>query len=362
MFSFRTTSIFEQEDLALRKGRVGVFCTPNCWHPERGEYLYEIFAKRGNLKHLFSPSTPEFSNMESHIYAPLEQLRETDALIVEIQGAGARYFAYTNDLLELFSVMVEEKINVPVFIVDHINPAGRQVEGTMSEAMFKLAHRHGLTIGEVATLVHNDLNAKFPLHIISVSATPSNRELLPWTIPMAADMPGYFTCRLYSGSALWSGTNVTPGIGTTRPYEIFGAPFMESLHDSYKMPPAADGATLRPCRFQPSVGEYAGKQCFGYQIILEPGAEYHALAHTLQLMNFVYRNCEEFSIINDDDSLGFDGRTLIDLLDDEVLYGYVTGEVEWDVVKCHIKEQEQKWIKKARKFLLYEEEQLFRVK
>ena len=137
---------------------------------------------------------------------------------------------------------------------------------------------------------------------------------------------------------------------------------MESLHNSYKMPPAADGATLRPCRFQPSVGEYAGRQCFGYQIILEPGASYHALSHALQLMNFVYRNCEEFSIINDDDSLGFNDRTLIDLLDDEVLYGYVTGDVEWETAREHIKEQEQKWIKKARKFLLYEENQLFRVK
>ena len=105
MFSFRTTPIFEQEDLALRKGRVGVLCTPNCWHPERGEYLYETFAKRGCLKHVFSPSTPEFSNMESHIYVPLEQLREIDSLIVEIQGGGARYFAYTNDLLELFSLV-----------------------------------------------------------------------------------------------------------------------------------------------------------------------------------------------------------------------------------------------------------------
>lgn len=362
MFSFRTTSIFEQEDLVLRKGRVGVFCTPNCWHPENREYLYEIFAKRGNLKYVFSPSSPEFSNEENHIYVTLEQLREIDALVVEIQDVGARCFAYTNDLIELFHVIKDETPDLAVYVLDHINPAGRQVEGTMSVSMSKLAHRHGLTIGEIASLVHSNIGAKFPLHIISAAAVPANRDLMPWTIPPSADMPGFFTSQIYPGASLWLGTNVTPGIGTSRPYEIFGAPFMEELHNSFKMPPAIDGAFLRPCRFQPSVGEYAGKVCYGYQIILEPGSEYHSLAHTLQLMNFIYRNCEEFAIINDDDSLGYDDRTLMDLLDDEILYGYVIGDVEWSAVKEHIKEQEQKWIRKARKFLLYEEDQLYRIK
>lgn len=362
MFSFRTTSIFEQEDQVLRKGHLGFFCTANCWHPEHREYIYETFARRGSRVSVFSPSTPEFPNMESHIYVPLEDLRALDALVVEIQDAGARYFTYTNDLVDLFLVMKEEKVDIPVYIVDHKNPAGRQVEGTMSESMSKMAHRHGLTVGEIASLVHNDMNAKFPLHVISAAAVPANRDLMAWTIPPAADLPGFFTCHLYSGSALWLGTNVNPGIGTSRPYEIFGAPFMAPLHDGFKMPPAIEGAVLRPCRFQPSAGEYAGTECWGYQIILEPGMEYHSLSHTLQLMNFVCRNCPEFSIINDDDSLGYDGRTLMDILDDEVLYGYVVGQVEWDVVREHIKEQEQKWIRKARKFLLYEEDQLFRVK
>lgn len=362
MFSFRTTPIFDQQDNVLRKGMLGFFCTPNCWHPEHGGYLYDIFAKRGNAVKVFAPSTPEFSNMESHIYVAPDQLEGLDALIVEIQDAGARYFTYTNDLIELFVLMKESQSELPVYVVDHVNPAGRQVEGTMSESMSKLPHRHGLTVGEVAALVHNDINAKFPLHVISARATPSNFDVMPWTIPPSADMPGFFTCHLYSGAALWLGTNVTPGIGTTRPYEIFGAPFMDKIHNSFKMPPAIQGASLRPCRFQPSVGMWAGEVCSGYQIILEPGMEYHALSHTLQLMCFIYRNCEEFSIINDDDSLGFDDRTLMDLLDDEVLYGYVTGDVEWDAAKDHIKEQEQKWIRKAKKFLLYEDDQLFRIK
>ena len=55
MFSFRTTALEEQLDKSLQEGKVGCFCTQNCWDTERGRYMYDIFAGRGNLKAIFSP-------------------------------------------------------------------------------------------------------------------------------------------------------------------------------------------------------------------------------------------------------------------------------------------------------------------
>jgi uncharacterized protein YbbC (DUF1343 family) len=235
-----------------------------------------------------------------------------------------------------------------LYIVDHINPAGRVVEGTMPLAELeayvpKVAHRHGLTLGELVNLYYHEIGAKFALHVISALATDSNKQLMPWTIAPASDIPGLFTCDMYSGGGLWNNTNISPAIGTARPYEYIGAPFVKTA--SSEPVPVADGVLLRPASFTPSCGKYAGKKCFGYQIMLEPGVEYHSLMHTLQLMRYFKDRYKEFCLED-----GFAAK-----LSDPVLLGYINGEVSWEDAKEHIKVEEQKWIRKAKKFVLYED-------
>ena len=76
-------------------------------------------------------------------------------------------------------------------------------------------------------------------------------------------------------------TIVSPAIGTARPYEYIGAPFVKTAASENL--PVAYGAMMRPCSFTPSCGRYAGEKCFGYQIMLEPGVEYHRKSDLLQL-------------------------------------------------------------------------------
>ena len=355
MFSFRTTSLEEQFDKALQEGKVGCFCTQNCWDTKRGRYMYDIFRERGNLEIIFNPRDTELTPLTNHIEFQQSDLQNLNAVVVEIQDVGSRYFNYTKDVFRLMSVLKEMKDDAPsLYIVDHINPAGRIVEGTMPSAEVeayvpKVAHRHGMTLGELANLYYHEIGAKFALHVISALAADSNHHLLPWTIAPASDVPGLFTCDVYSGGGLWNNTNITPAIGTARPYEYFGAPFIKTAN---REPiPVAEGILLRPCSFTPSCGRYTGEKCFGYQLMREPGVEYHSLMHTLQVMRFFKERYEEFKLED-----GFAAK-----LSDEVLLGYVNGEVSWEDMREHMKVEEQKWIRKAKKFLLYDD-QPYRIK
>lgn len=348
MFSFRTTPLEDQLDKSLMEGKVGCFCTQNSWDAEKGRYLYDIFRERGNLSRIFSPRDTELSPETNHIEFSAEEVRELNAVVVEIQDVGTRYFNYTKDVFHLMSVMKELGDDAPsLYIVDHMNPAGRSVEGSMPSGeseMFvpKVAHRHGLTLGELANLYHNEIGAKYPLHVISALLSDAGKTLMPWTIAPASDIPGLFTCDMYSGGGLWNNTNVSPGIGTARPYEYIGAPFIKT--DSFEPLPIPSGVLMRPSSFTPACGMYAGHKCFGYQIILEPGVEYHSLMHTLQLMRYFRERYHVFEFRE-----GFFTK-----LADPVLADYVTGKASSDEAKEHMKVEEQKWIRKAKKYLLYE--------
>lgn len=130
MFSFRTTSIENQLDRALTDGKVACFCTQNCWDTEAGRYMYDIFRERGNLQMIFSPRDTELTPLTNHIEIEADELKDLNAVVVEIQDVGSRYFNYTKDLFRLMEMLKEMEDAPSLYIVDHINPAGRVVEGT----------------------------------------------------------------------------------------------------------------------------------------------------------------------------------------------------------------------------------------
>ncbi|MBP9018495.1 MAG: DUF1343 domain-containing protein [Bacteroidales bacterium] len=408
MFSFRTTPFLDQPDIVLRSGRLGVLCNQTAWLPEKGEYLFETLFKSGRLKRIFTPEHGLFGELQDQerldstdsykvlglngceiislygsddnsLSVSSSNLNDIDALIVELQDIGSRHYTYISTLYNLFKVLKQEEINLPIYIVDRLNPAGRQVEGTMLEKGYEsfigiegLVHRHGLTFGELANMFYNELNAKFPLHIISYKAERAVKELLPWSIPPSPNIPGLFTCHFYSGQVLWEGTNVSEGRGTTRPFEQFGAPFMSNLLSYNQLhglknwndpdnPMFDSSVYIRWQKFIPTFHKYKGEVCTGFQLIPVPGMQYHALAHNLKIIRFVAENCPEFQFREGIYERGNDKSAIELLLGDKLLLDYVSGNVDWNQVKDHIKIEEQKWIRKARKFLLYDE-QLFRCK
>lgn len=408
MFSFRTTPLSEQPDTILRSGKLALLCNHVAWHPETGEYLFETLANKGVLKRVFMPEHGLFGELqdqvkldkteiykelglgkcefislygssEDSLTVPVNKLKDIDGLIIELQDVGARYYTFNSTIFNLFKLLKKENLNLPVYVIDRINPAGRQVEGTMLRAEYAsfigiegITHRHGLTIGEFAYMMYNEINAKFPLHIISYGSEKVSKDLMPWSIPPSPNIPGLFTCHFYSGQVLWEGTNISEGRGTTRPFEQFGAPFMNSLisynrKNGYKnwndpKNPIYDPAVyIRWQKFIPVFHKYMGETCFGFQLIPVPGIQYHSLAHNLRIIRFVADNCKEFSFLQGKYESGNDKSAIELLLGDKLLIDYVKGEQEWEDVKEHMKVEEQKWIRKVKKFLLYDE-QMFRCK
>ena len=349
MFSFRTTPLEDQLDKALTDGKVGCFCTQNCWDTSSNRYMYQIFQERGNLVRLFQPEDAELTPGTNHIHFDSESLKGLNAIVVEIQDVGSRYFNYTKDIFRLMMLLMVIDEPPALYIVDHINPAGRVVEGTVPTGecesfIPRVAHRHGLTLGELCNLFYAEIGAKYPLHVISALASDYNKDLLPWTIAPASDIPGMFTCYMYSGGGLWNNTNITPAIGTARPYEYFGAPFITP--GPYDRLPTPDGVLLRPCSFKPSAGRYAGEKCFGYQIMLKPGAQYHSLLHTLQLIRYFKDTYPDFTLYEE----------FYRKLADEKLAAYLSGEISFQDAKEYVKQEEQKWIRKAKRFALYDDQ------
>ncbi|MGM9737163.1 MAG: exo-beta-N-acetylmuramidase NamZ domain-containing protein [Candidatus Cryptobacteroides sp.] len=348
MFSFRTTRLEDQLDKALVDGKVGCFCTQNCWDTSGDRYMWQVFKDRGNLERLFQPEDAELTPGTNHIHFDSDSLRGLNAVVVEIQDVGVRYFNYTKDVMRLMMLLTVLDEPPALYIVDHFNPAGRVVEGSVPEDecepfVPRVAHRHGLTLGELCSLFYAEIGARYPLHVISAMASDYNKDILPWTIAPASDIPGMFTCYMYSGGGLWNNTNITPGIGTARPYEYFGAPFI--THGPFDRLPVQEGVLMRPCSFKPSAGQYSGQMCYGYQIMLKPGAQYHSLLHTLLLVRYFRDRYPQFEL-----SEGFWKK-----LSDSTLAAYLRGEVSFQEAREHVKLEEQKWIRKAKRFILYDD-------
>ena len=105
MFSFRTTPLEDQLDRTLQSGRIGCFCTQNCWDTGRSRWMYDIFRQRGNLQVVFTPRDAELTPGTNHIDFDLERLQGLDGVVVEIQDVGVRYFNYTKDVMRLMEML-----------------------------------------------------------------------------------------------------------------------------------------------------------------------------------------------------------------------------------------------------------------
>jgi uncharacterized protein YbbC (DUF1343 family) len=316
-----------------------------------------------------------YGHDESSLSARPEKLGDLDALVIDLQDAGVRYYTFPSTMRNLFAALTKGNIMLPVWLVDRENPAGPWVEGSpLAEGYASfigiegIPHRHGLTLGELARYFHAEMKAEFPLHVVSKDAAS---KTFPWAIPPSPNIPGYFTCGFYSGQCLWEGTNVSEGRGTTRPFEVFGAPWMESLvsynrkagyegWNDRNHPLFDPGAALRWHRFIPAFHKYKDECCFGFQLVRKGGGKadgaYHALLHALRLIRFAGENCEGFSFRPGKYEAGND-KTAIELLaGDPLILGYISGEgFEEADIREYFRKTEKGWIEKVREYRFYKE-------
>jgi uncharacterized protein YbbC (DUF1343 family) len=203
-------------------------------------------------------------------------LRDIDVFVIDVQDVGSRYYTFIWTMELCMQACLER--NKSIVILDRPNPiGGHGVEGPVLEMDFSsfvgqrpMPVRHGMTIGEIACYLRNEFYPLLDLHIISMRNWRRKMWFdntgLPWVMP-SPNMPALDTATVYPGMCLLEGTNISEGRGTTRPFEIFGAPFIDpdellTRLNAFRLP----GVVFRPMYFQPTFQKYAGKLCGGAQI------------------------------------------------------------------------------------------------
>jgi uncharacterized protein YbbC (DUF1343 family) len=203
-------------------------------------------------------------------------LKDTDVLVIDVQDVGSRYYTFIWTMELCMQACME--MGKSVVVLDRPNPIGGKItEGPVSETIFSsfvgqrpLPVRHGMTMGEIGDYIQNEFYPSLDYHVIAMNGW--KRKLwfdetgLPWVMP-SPNMPAPDTAAVYPGMCLFEATNISEGRGTTRPFEIFGAPFIEPervIHHikTFKLP----GVVFRPLYFKPTFQKHAGKMCGGAQI------------------------------------------------------------------------------------------------
>ncbi len=207
-------------------------------------------------------------------------LAGVDVLVFDIQDVGTRFYTYISTLRYLLEEAARH--GKRVVVLDRPNPLGARLEGPLLDERYRsfvgvdrLPLRHGMTVGELARYFNRDIGAELTV----VAMTGYRREMsfantgAPWVMP-SPNMPTLETVLVYPGTALLEATNVSEGRGTTRPFELVGAPYIDgqqlAVHLNAKGLP---GVRFRAAQFVPTFSKYAGERVEGVQLhVTDPGA------------------------------------------------------------------------------------------
>ena len=221
---------------------------------------------------------PVYSLYGARIRPTAEQLKDLDTLIFDIQDIGCRFYTYLSTLLNVLEAADTHQKRVVV--LDRPNPiTGARTEGPLADGdklAFVACHpipiRHGLTLGELARLLHAEKHLTCRLEAVSCEGWKRgdwyDATGLLWTNP-SPNMRSLPAAALYPGLGLLEFTNVSVGRGTDTPFEIFGAPYISartfaSALNAEKLP----GVRFVPVHFTPSASVFAGQTCGGVQFLV----------------------------------------------------------------------------------------------
>ncbi len=283
----------------LRGKRLGLLCN-QASTDSRLCHSRDLIRERfpGRLRCLFSPQHGFFSakqdNMieSDHAVDPVSDLpvyslygetrkpypsmfKDIDLLLVDLVDVGTR--VYTFIWTVIYCLQTAAETGTGVVILDRPNPLGGRVEGNLLKSdcasfvgLHSIPMRHGLTMGELALLCNQEMGIGAELEVVPVQGW--HRDMLfpetglPWVFP-SPNMPSFATALVYPGQVIWEGSNISEGRGTTLPFELFGAPFVdvdEVLAEiaTTELP----GCLLRPLVFEPTSGKWAQTGCLGFQL------------------------------------------------------------------------------------------------
>jgi uncharacterized protein YbbC (DUF1343 family) len=222
--------------------------------------------------------------------------KDIDVLIYDIQDVGTR--VYTYEATMAYAMQAAAEAGIDFIVLDRPNPiTGDLMEGPVLEypafssfvGLYPVPLRFGMTIGELARL-YNDrfLEKKAKLTVVDMEGyfrdMWSDQTGLPWVLP-SPNMPTLDTATVYPGQVFFEGTNVSEGRGTTRPFEVFGAPWIDGFELARRLNALAlPGVTFREQWFTPAFSKFKEQLCGGCQIHVTDRIAYRPLAATLHII------------------------------------------------------------------------------
>ncbi len=228
-----------------------------------------------------------------------EMLAGVEVLVYDLQDIGVRY--YTNIYTLAYSMQAAGEAGIPFVVVDRPAPlGGTAIEGNRLKEGFSsfvgdyaLPVRYGLTCGELANYLNSRFGFGAELRVARMKGWERRMWFdetgLPWVAP-SPNMPTLETATVYPGTCLFEGTNISEGRGTTLPFQVIGAPWVDGIRLAEEMNRLdLPGALFRPVWFVPTFSKHAGQRCSGAQVHVMDREVYPALRAGLELLSAVYR-------------------------------------------------------------------------
>ena len=236
-------------------------------------------------------------------------MNKIDIMCIDLQDAGARFYTYIYTMA--YAMEACKTYNKEFVVFDRPNPAGGTIyEGNILDLEYRsfvgyypIVQRHGMTIGELAKLFNEEYGIGCDLHIIEM--TGWKREMyfdetnLPWVIP-SPNFPSQNTALVYPGTCIFEGTNMSEGRGTTIPFEVVGAPWIDAdLYASKLNELGLKGVYFRPTYFTPTFSKNKEQLCGGVQVHVTDREQFSAVKTgwaMLEIVRTLYP--KDFQILN----------------------------------------------------------------
>lgn len=260
---------------------------------------------RGDVQagaHIASMPDPQTGVMVYSVYGKThhlseEMLRSFDVFVFDMQDVGARFYTYLYSLS--FAMEDCAKAGKPVVVLDRPNPqGGLTVAGTLLDERVKsfvgeyaMPTRYGLTIGEYARWVRDYLHLDVELHVVPMTGWTRDMTYEETGLAFVPPSPNCATlhaARIYIGTCIFEGTNISEGRGTVLPFEYIGAPYIDEIELEKRMNALEiPGIRFRRAYFTPQFSKHAGQQCRGVQIHITDGKHADTFAAGLYLLETI---------------------------------------------------------------------------
>ncbi|MGP4105661.1 exo-beta-N-acetylmuramidase NamZ family protein [Virgibacillus sp. L01] len=227
-----------------------------------------------------------------------EMLENIDVLVFDIQDVGTRFYTYIYTMA--YAMEAAQENDIPFVVLDRPNPqGGTKVQGPVLDPAYSsfvgkypIPLRHGMTVGELAKLFNNEYDIGADLTVVGMNGWKRNMNYdetpLEFVMP-SPNMPTTDTATVYPGAALIEGTNASEGRGTTKPFELLGAPYVNSTEFAAALNELhLPGVDFRAASFTPAFSKHRGTLSHGVQIHVTHKQSFHPVKTGLHIVKTLH--------------------------------------------------------------------------